>query len=159
MASLDFLERVDVFKGLDDDQLVAVQGCCAEVEFGRGARIFGAREDANYLWIVMDGEVDLKQKSDSAPLQETTITSLSETFAFGWSSLVPPYKHTLSAFCGSRSCKAVKIENGCLTKLFEKDPKMAYMVISKLISMVGDRFHRLQEEVVKRRGQDIINRW
>ena len=42
MISLDFLENVEAFSELDDDQLTAVQSCCEIAEFKRGELIFAA---------------------------------------------------------------------------------------------------------------------
>jgi signal-transduction protein with cAMP-binding, CBS, and nucleotidyltransferase domain len=160
MVSLNFLEDVEVFKELDDDQLVAVKGCCEEVTYGRGDKIFGVKQDPVFLWAVMEGEVDLRQEQPGkASTQEDTIATLSETMTFGWSSLVPPFEYRLAAYCASRSCKVVKIDSPCLTKLFEQDSKLGYMVMSKIVAIVGTQFHQLREEIVKRRGHDIINRW
>ena len=59
MVGLDFLEEVEVFRGLEDERLRALQTCCEEVEFQRGEQIFGIRKDAEYLWAVEKGEVQL----------------------------------------------------------------------------------------------------
>ncbi len=159
MVSLDFLERMEMFKDLDDEQLKAIQVCCQEVEFKRGQQFFGAGEKPNYLWTVKEGQVDLQQESDASILENFTITSLSETMTFGWSSLVSPYKHTLSAYCTSRICKVVRVEKQCLIGLFEKDARIGYRVMSKLVPVVGKRFQQLQNEVANRRGHEIINQW
>ena len=159
MVSLDFLERMEVFKDLDDEQLKVIQVCCREVEVQRGKKIFGAGEEPNYLWAVKEGQVNLRQESEASILENFTITSLSETMIFGWSSLVPPCKHTLSAYCTSRICKVVRVEKQCLIGLFEKDARIGYRVMSKLVPVVGKRFQQLQNEVANRRGHEIINQW
>ena len=108
----------------------------------------------------MEGEVDLRQEQPgNTSAQEDTIATLYETMTFGWSSLVPPFEYRLAAYCASRSCKVVKMDSPCLTKLFEQDSKLGYMVMSKIVAIVGTRFDQLREEIVKRRGHDIINRW
>lgn len=59
MVSLDFLEKVDILKDLDDDQLTAILDCSHEAEYSRGDRMFGVSEDPEYLYVIMEGEVDL----------------------------------------------------------------------------------------------------
>jgi signal-transduction protein with cAMP-binding, CBS, and nucleotidyltransferase domain len=160
MVSLDFLERIQVFKDLDDRQLTAVQSCCQESEFHRGDKIFEVGEDSTCLWTVMEGTVDLKQDSLSDPaLEACTLPAISEAMTFGWSSFLPPHKYRLSAYCSSRRCMVIKTDRPSLAKLFEEDAKMGYLVMSQLLAVLGDRFHQLQEEVIKRRGQDILNQW
>ncbi|MBW1722963.1 MAG: cyclic nucleotide-binding domain-containing protein [Deltaproteobacteria bacterium] len=161
MISLDFLEKVDLFQDLDDERLTAVQGCCEEVEYRRGEKLFGAGEEASNLWIVLDGQVGLQEKEsgDASSAGDKPLSSLSEAGVFGWSSLAPPYRYTLSAFCDSRRCRVIKVGRDCLTGLFEKDPELGYEVMKKLLSIIGQRFELLQEEVAKRRGEELMNRW
>ena len=160
MISLDFLEGVEVFEGLDDDQLTAVQSCCQEAVYRRGDKIFGVKEDPKYLYGVMEGEVDLRQDwLRGSPSQEDTISTLSKKMIFGWSSLVPPYEYRLSAHCVTRQCRVLKIDSKCLRGLFENDSRLGYMVMSKIVSIVGSRFFQLREEIIRHRGQEIINRW
>ena len=160
MISLDFLENVEAFGDLDDDQLTAIQSCCEIAEFKRGVEIFAAGETPEYFWVVLEGQVNLTWDAMEDPaLAENTITTLSEGMPFGWSSLVPPHKYRLSAHCTSRSCKTVRIPRNRLLQLFEDDAQLGYKVMSKVIIVVGQRFHQLQDEVARRRGHDIINRW
>ena len=160
MISLDFLENVEAFSDLDDDQLTAIQNCCEVAEFKRGEEIFAAGDTPEHFWIVHAGQVNLTWDDSEGPqMPENTITTLSEGMPFGWSSLVPPYKYLLSAHCASRSCHIVRIPKGRLLKLFEDDAKLGYKVMSKVMIVAGQRFHQLQDQVARRRGHDIINRW
>lgn len=160
MVTLDFLENVEVFQELNDNQLTEIQKCCQIMEFSRGDKIFGTGEEPQYLWVVMEGQVTLHwEVPGRSALPEPTISRLSETMTFGWSSLVPPYKYRLSAYCATRACKVIKIERDALTDLFDQDAEIGYKVMNKLLSVVGSRFLNLQEEVAKQRGSDIINQW
>jgi len=138
-----------------------VQKCCREAEFRRGDKLFGAAEESSCLWAVVEGQVDLQEASegDAAPGRKDPISSLSQGLVFGWSSLVPPHKYRLSAYCTTRQCKVLQIDRQCLTDHFKKDAKMGYLVMSRLLSDVGNRFYRLQDEVIRRRGEEIMNRW
>ena len=160
MVTLDFLENVEVFKELNDNQLTEIQKCCQVVKFSRGDKIFSTGEEPLYLWVVMEGQVTLQwERPGRSALPETTISKLSEAMTFGWSSLVPPHKYRLSAYCATRACKLIRIEREALTDLFDRDAEIGYKVMNKLLSVVGSRFLNLQEQVAKRRGSDIINRW
>ena len=160
MITLDFLENVEVFKELNDDQLTEVQQHCQEAKFSSGDKIFGTGEDPKYLWIVLEGQVALQwELPGRSALPETTISRLSETMIFGWSSLVPPHKYRLSAYCATRTCKVIKVERDALTKLFAQDAQIGYKVMTNLLSVVGSRFLNLQDEVAKQRGSDIMNQW
>ncbi len=160
MISLDFLENIEAFADLDDDQLTSIQQCCEIAEFKRGDELFAAGETPEYFWIVRDGQVNLIWDAPEGPLTpENTFTTLSVGMPFGWSSLVPPYTYHLSAHCASRSCKIVRIPRDRLLQLFDDDAQLGYKVMSKVMIVVGQRFHQLQDEVARLKGHDIINRW
>jgi CRP-like cAMP-binding protein len=160
MISLDVLEKVEVFKGLNDKQLSAVKTCCEKFVFQRGEKIFGAGEDPNALWTVLEGRVDLQtEASDEKNAGDLGSSEVSEYMVFGWSSFVPPHRYMLSAYCASRRCDVIKTEKACLSELFEEDPEIGYKVMLKLLWVIGKRFNQYQETLIQRRGQEIMNHW
>ncbi len=160
MISLDFFKNVAIFQGLNNEQLAEIIKSGQEVEFQRETRLFEKGENAAYLWIVREGRVDLRFDFPGlASSVENAISSIPEAGAFGWSSIVAPYKYRLSGYSTGSGCKLIKVERENLLKLFEKDPDIGYVVMSNVATMVGARFHNLQEEAVSRRGQDIMGGW
>ena len=156
MDMLDFLETVELFKGMEDDQMETIVPCCEEAEFKRGERIFRGGEDASFLYVVMEGKAELREENiNEAPV----VSTLSEGNAFGWSALVSPYQYHLSAYSASRTCKVLKIERARLTKLLEADTNIGYPVMTKILALIGRRFDELEEKVIQRLGQDMINEW
>lgn len=160
MVNLDFLEKSEIFKGLNDDQLAIVKEFCQVKEFQRGNRIFTEGDEATHLCIVLDGQVDLRFDLPGQPTSEkNTISSITETGTFQWSGLVPPHKTRLTSYCATRICEIVQIERASLMKLFEKDTKIGYIVMSNLAGVVGKRFHKLQNEIANRRGYETMFSW
>ncbi len=158
MVSLDFLEEVDILKDLDDDQLTAILDCCHEAKYSRGDQLFGISEDPEYLYVIVKGEVDLTRKDEIDPEDERYFR-LYKTMTLGWSCIVPPNGSPLAAFCTSRRCNVLKIQRDCLLDLMEKNPDIGYPVMSRIVEVIGSRFHSLREEIIHRLGQDIMNRW
>jgi CRP-like cAMP-binding protein len=149
-----------VFQDLDDTQIAAVGACFTKVSYQRGEKIFDISEEPDALWAVIEGEVSLHHEMPgTAPLKEMTITTISRHMIFGISSLVKPHRYILSAYCATRQCRLLKAKKDCLIPLFERDPKIGYLVMKRLAGVVGRRFHQVQEEFVKRRGQDLMNHW
>ena len=146
MIGNDFLQSVGIFKGLDKNQLSAVQGCCREEEHKAGTKLFGEGEQASHLYIVKKGQVDLRFDLPGRPTSEkSTISSILEFKAFGWSSLVAPYKYSLSAYCSALTCEVVKIERQSLARLFEEDNRLGYLVLSNMARVIGKRFQKLEK--------------
>jgi len=150
MTSLDFLRSVAVFKGLIDSQLAGIKDNCREMEFRQNAKLFSEGDDATCLWIVKEGQVDLRFDLPDRPTStKNTITSVSKYMSFGWSSLVAPHKYRLSAYCATNSCKVIQIEREGLLNLFKQDSKTGYVVMSNLVETIGRRFRQLQDSASK----------
>lgn len=160
MVSLDFLEKVEVFKDFNDNQLSALQACGKIHKFQRGDRLFAEGEDAVNLWIVKEGQVALKfDKQEGRISDNDKVSFISELQTFGWSCFVPPYTYRLSGYCESRQCEAVAMEKEKLIKLFDADPEIGYGVMFYMVCVVGSHFHRLQDELAKQMGNDIMSNW
>ena len=160
MIDIDFLDKVQIFQGLNHDQLAKILELCEEAEFEAGSKLFTQGEDAVYLWIVKEGQVDLRYDASGDSVSEAnTISTISEAGAFGWSSFTSPNKYRLSGVCADNPCKLIKVERKGLQQLFDADSDMGYAVITNVATVVGTRFHDFQEEAVRQRGQDILGGW
>jgi NADP-reducing hydrogenase subunit HndB len=146
MIGNDFLQSVGIFQGLDETQLSTIQGCFREEQHKAGSKLFGEGQQASHLYIVKTGQVDLRFDLPGRPTSEkNTISSILESKAFGWSSLVAPYKYSLSAYCTTQTCEVVKIDRQCLTRLFEENNRLGYLVLSNMARVIGKRFQKLEK--------------
>ena len=161
MIGLELLEKIEALQGLDDDQLIAVQGCTHKIEFQRGDRLFAEGEGSAHLWIELSGEIDLRYErpDDRQSSTSGTISFISTAELFGWSSFIPPYKYKLSAYCASRKCEMLKIEKARLVKLFNEDASMGFLVMSHIVRVIGTHFYQFRDEIVKERGDNIMSGW
>ena len=160
MATVDFLKKIEILQGLTDEQLSELIVCWEEAAFQKGDKIFAEGEDASFMWVVTAGTVGLRFDLPGRPTSEENAVSLNtEGMTIGWSSFVPPHKYHLSAYCDSESCGLIKLERECLIKICEKDPAVGYVVMSNISKIIGKRFHQLQEEVIKRAGEEIMFHW
>ena len=160
MIDIDFLNKVQIFQGLDQEQLSEVIPYCEEVEFQPGANLFKQGEDAAYMWIVKEGQVELRfDAGGGVSSEEHTISSISEAGAFGWSSFTSPHKYRLSGYCGDETCHLIKVDREGLRQLFEKDPQIGYVVLTNVAAVIGTRFHEFREEAARQRGQDLLAGW
>ncbi len=150
MTGRDFLRSVEVFKGLPDEQLNRLADNCREIEYRQNDKLFGEGEDATCLWIVKVGRVDVRFDLPDRPTStKNTISSISESKTFGWSSLVAPHKYRLSAYCATNSCTVIQIEKEALLNIFQQDSSTGYLVMSNLVEIIGQRFRRFQESASK----------
>ena len=161
MISLDFLEKVACFSCLNDEQLKMVQEKAGIAEFARGEKIFTHGSDATHVWIVLEGDVELRSEApgDAQQTVDRAVSFMAEANAFGWTCFVPPYRYQLSGYCTSRQCKLIKFDREDLKALFEKDAVIGLEVMSYLIGAVGQQFEQLQDEIAKQRGYEIMSNW
>jgi NADP-reducing hydrogenase subunit HndB len=146
MGGLDFLEKVDIFKGLNKDQLNAANKGGQEKQYLYGDRLFAEGEDANRIWLVIDGQVDLRFDLPGRPTsEENTIFSIPALQTLGWSSFVPPFKYALSAYSATKSCKILQINKDHLLECFEKDPGMGLMFMTNVAAITSRHFDQLQK--------------
>lgn len=94
MIDLKILKTVEALKGLNNDQLAAIQKCSEKMEFNQGQKLFAEGEDSAHLWIVLEGEVELRNdRPEGQPNPvEDPITFISKAELFGWSSFMPDRK-------------------------------------------------------------------
>ena len=161
MISLDILKKTDVFKDLDDDRLRMVLSCAEQVEFKKDERIFTHGADATHVWILAEGDVELRSEPSGKNVsrQAPAVSFISTAQAFGWTCFVPPYKYRLSGYCASGQCKVIKFKREDLIRLFESDKTTGFQVMLYLLGVIGRQFAQLQDEIARRRGIEVMSRW
>ncbi|MFO7861219.1 MAG: cyclic nucleotide-binding domain-containing protein [Desulfosalsimonas sp.] len=141
----DVLRQTEAFSAIENEELKKIAGFSGIAKFEKGARLFKEGEAAAHLWAIAGGQVDLRFEM---PARETTqiqtISTLSSHGIIGWSSLLPPYKYKLSAYCSSESCEVVKISGEQLLAFLKDNPETGYRVLRAMIQIVGTRFEHLQ---------------
>ena len=161
MIDIEALKAVEALKGLDNDQLAAIQNISEKLQFAEGQQLFSEGEPSAHLWIVLEGEVELRSdrpEGQTSPV-ENPISFISNAELFGWSSFMPPFEYKLSAFCASRKCEVVKIEKKRLVELFENDADLGFELMSHIIRVIGTHFYQFRNGIAQRWGHDIMSGW
>ena len=165
MVEIEVLEKLHVFKDLTADELEKLLDFCSVENFQVGESLFLEGDPAKDMWIVIDGNVELRfeMPDASSATKENTLSShnkdLPESQIFGWSCFSPPYKMKLSAYCTSRRCQALKIDAARLNRLMEQDTAMGCKIMRYVVKVVGYRFTQMKEEVAKFMGINMMNSW
>ena len=161
MIGLEIMKTVEALKGLNSNQLALIQKYSEKMEFNQGERLFSEGEDSAHLWIVLEGEVELRyDRPEGQPNPvEDPISFISKAELFGWSSFMPPFEYKLSAYCASQKCEVVKIEKERLVKLFENDADMGFELMSHILRVIGTHFYQFRNGIAQRWGHDIMSGW
>ena len=125
-----------------------------------GKLVFQEGQEAKYLCVVVEGQVDLRYEMPGRQTsEEQTISQVLPGKVFGWSSLVPPHKITLSSYCGDQGCKYYRLPGKDLIGLFESSPKIGYICMRNLTRVVAERFLRMENEVARLEGISVMHKW
>ncbi len=150
------LKRTEVFLGFDDSDLskIAALPSCREEAYPPGEVIFRAGDEAKYLYVLKEGQVDLVVEVPTKPKQpatEVVVDRITTGGFFGWSAIVEPHFRTMSAVCKEPS-RVVAISGAELIALLDKDYHIGYKVFQSLSRILGVRL-RDMEQVLVRRGR------
>ncbi len=167
MVSLELVKSIEAFRELTDEQVAMIKDHCEICEYDLGDKLFREGDESKHLWIVIQGQVDLRfEMPDMRPSSgHQTISKVDveeqkpEAKVLGWSCFIPPHKMRLSAYCATDLCKIIRIKKDALLDIFSKHPEIGYKFLQYLITVVGFRFHQFQDHVAKGLGEDLMSGW
>ncbi len=140
MVSTDWLRKTELFGTLGEPQLSLLLSHSSVESLPEGKTIFRQGDEANHLYILIEGVVDLSVKT-TEKFDFLTSKVEKEGAAFGIPSLIEPFRYNMTATC-SKSSRVLVIDAGRVRMEMEKDPKMGMEIMKKLASVY---FHRLSE--------------
>jgi CRP-like cAMP-binding protein len=140
MVSAEWLKKTELFGNLGETQLKILLSHSSVESFTEGKTIFRQGEEANSLYILIEGMVDLSFKTGEK-IDFLTSKIEREGAAFGVPAFIDPFRYNVTATCLKPS-KVFVIDAGCVRTEMEKDPKMGMDIMKKLASIY---FNRLNE--------------
>lgn len=147
MVSVEKLKNIDIFKGLNENQLGKITELCEERELEAGARCFTQGEKAEKLHICVSGAVDIKVWLRMPWGIELTLYTARDGVTFGWYALVEPYIYFNTAQCVKKTVE-LTIDNSKLLELFKEDPKIGYLVFDNLLIVMKSILQEDQYKLV-----------
>jgi len=156
-----YLRSVEIFGGLEEDELKEVGKCCEEVDLGEETTLFEEHDVADCLYSLVDGEVSLRYRMPAKGSdKENTLSTFDPGGTFGWSSMVPTQnKYNVAAYCTDKNCKAIRIDRDALHAVLESNHTIGYKVMRNLTRVIARQFMLLRDEVVRQIGQNKIDGW
>jgi CRP-like cAMP-binding protein len=145
MVSAEWLKKTELFGNLKESQLDALLSRSSVEAFPEGKTIFRQGEDANHLYILIEGMVDLSVKTGEK-FDFLTSKVEKEGAAFGIPSLIEPFRYNVTATCLKPS-KLLVINAGRVRMDMEKDPEMGMEIMKKLASIYFNRLNEIRSGV------------
>ena len=146
MDIIKILERIDLFKGLSQDELSLVADLCEPRQYRADEIIFTEKSKGKEMYIVTKGrvriELGIKGKTDCA-----TVHRLGEGEIFGELVLVGEGRRSATVHCET-DCEVLSIEQDGLLCLFEQNARIGYVIVMKLASLLAARLKKTNLQLV-----------
>ncbi len=143
------LKEIELFEGVDFEVMNEIAGICSEENYSKGTTIFERDEQAECLYILLEGTVYLVIKNGGS------ITyNLSEPGdVFGWSSMLENGKYT-AAGVSATDLKVLKIETYKLNRIFQNHPEVGFKVLQRLAEVISRRLSNAYRDLLSARSTD-----
>jgi len=145
MVSAEWLKKTELFENLNESHLNVILSRSSVESLTEGKTIFRQGEEANRLYVLIQGAVDLTAKAQEQ-IDFMTSKIEREGAVFGTASLMEPFRYNVSATCLKPS-KVLVIDASFIQKMMEEDPKMGMEMMKKLASIYFNRLNDLRSGV------------
>lgn len=147
MISPEQLRRFSLFAGLEPGLFKDIAMISEEVAFGQGEWLFRERDEADAVFLVLSGTVDLKIDLDAEGTSQADLSTVIEGELVGWSGLVEPYTYGLGCVASS-DAKLVKIDADGLRELMANKPNQGLILMGQVAQVMKTRLTNLRVRFV-----------
>ncbi len=132
------------FTGLQAADIELLAPYFAPQTWVAGTVIFEQYDQAEYLYLVVSGEVAIRFKPHDGPIM--TVTRVQPGGIFGWSAAMNNPAYTSGAVC-SLDSEVLRIRGIDLRVICENNPELGRVILDQLAGVIAERKHCQQEQV------------
>jgi len=104
--------------------------------FQAGDTIFAQGAPAKHLYVLEQGEVELRNSPDDGG--SLTITTISPLGVFGWSAVLGRQYYSAAAVCVADG-QALRMDGGALRRLLRAQPRLGRLILGRLALALAGR--------------------
>lgn len=134
--------QLTIFEGLNASQQGLLRQYFFACECSGNQIIFEQGEPAEFLYIVIEGEVAIRFKPDDGP--ELIVSRIKPGEVFGWSAAFGSGTYTSGAVC-TQSAILMRVRGSDLKMLRENHPETGILILERLASIVARRMENTQD--------------
>ena len=147
MISPEILRRYPFFASLTADQLRGIAMIADEVSYPAQTIIFKEGEEAQFLYVLVEGEVELLHSGgDEGDIADSYVGSIVKGEVFGISTMVGPFYLTASAK-SEGPVATIQIEAAGLRAMCEVDHGLGYILMQHLAQALTQRLHETRVQL------------
>jgi CRP/FNR family transcriptional regulator len=138
------VNRVEIFKELDENMIDLLSPLFEEFSCQPGKVIFQQGEQAEFLYLIIDGKVDMSFKPyDGIPI---TVSHVGKDGLFGWSAVVGSDRYTSTAIA-IENVKAFRVHGSDLRRFCREHPEEGKTILERLADGVSSRWKDSHKQV------------
>lgn len=138
------LYKSELFEGIAPELLPALFALARRQKVARGEYLFLLGGHADRLYVVLEGKVDVCfPLSFGSAVKDVAVETIGPGGALGWSSLVKPYRFTLSARAAER-CEVAAFLRSELLSMLDADASLGHAFMGRLTEIIGRRLLTMQ---------------
>ena len=150
--TLDMLGRLAFFEGMSTAELELLMPYFKTHFYPADTVVFEQGDFAEYLYLVVTGEVIIRYKPDDGPAM--TVTHVCPGGVFGWSAALGNVTYTSAAVCASDS-EVLRVRGLDLRALCERHPEVGRIILNRLAAVIAERWLSRQKQVVAMLSKSI----
>ncbi len=132
----EIFDQLAIFEGMDISQRTLLRKYFLACDCAEGKKIFEQGTPADFLYIVIQGEVSVRFKPDDGP--ELIVSRIQDGGVFGWSAAFGSGTYTSGAGC-TRPSKLLSVLGADLKMLRENHPETGILILERLAAIVAER--------------------
>jgi CRP-like cAMP-binding protein len=150
--SSDIYQQLPLFQDLKPAQLQLLKPIFLPCDCYTGDALFEQGDFAEYLYLVVSGEVTIRYKpEDGTPI---TITRVRSGGVVGWSAALGNRQYTSGAICTDYT-QMLRVRGRDLKHLCEEYPDTGILILERLAWVIAERLRHTHEQVVELLKQGI----
>ncbi len=142
--NLERYNHLAFFAGLSAAQIQLLAPFFAPQTWVAGTVVFEQGDYAEYLYLVVSGELTIRYKPDDGPMMN--VTHVQPGGIFGWSAAMGNPTYTSGAVCALDS-EILRIRGADLRMLGDKHPELGKVILERLSATIAQRQHSQQGRV------------
>lgn len=141
----DIFDKLVIFDGLNQEQRKELVPLFTPCDYYPDSHIFEQGEPAEFLYIVVVGEVVVNFKPDDGP--PLTVARINPGGVVGWSAALGSRTYTSGAICITYT-QMLRVRGSDLRRLCDDHHETGNLILNRLAEVIAQRLSNTHEQVV-----------
>ncbi len=142
----DILDQLPLFEGFTAEQRRLIRPLFTPTDCYADVALFEQGAPAEYLYLVVVGEVAIRYKPDDGP--ELLVARVQPGGVVGWSAALGSRTYTSGAVCTVYT-QMLRVSGANLRNLCNQHPETGIMILERLAAVIAERLRNTHEQVMK----------